>query len=51
MIDDLAAGDALDAFLDDVPTVSRQQAVAALELARDVLRTAAYANAPCLMGR
>jgi len=31
------AGDTLDRFLDDFPTVKREQAVAALELARDLL--------------
>lgn len=33
-IDYLAAGDSLDEFLDDFPTVSREQAVTALEVAR-----------------
>jgi len=37
LVDYLAAGDALDQFLDDFPSVSREQAVAALELARDLL--------------
>jgi uncharacterized protein (DUF433 family) len=32
-IDYLAAGDSLDEFLDDFPSVSREQAVAALEVA------------------
>jgi uncharacterized protein (DUF433 family) len=31
LIDYLAAGDPLDAFLDQFPTVTREQAVAALE--------------------
>ena len=32
----LEAGDSLDEFLDSFPSVSRQQAVAALELAREM---------------
>ena len=35
LLDYLAAGDTLAQFLDDFPTVRREQAVAALELARD----------------
>jgi uncharacterized protein (DUF433 family) len=38
LIDYLEAGDRLDDFLQDFPTVSRKQAVAALELAREALR-------------
>ena len=38
LIDYLEAGDPLDDFLQDFPTVSRDQAVAALELARQALR-------------
>jgi uncharacterized protein (DUF433 family) len=37
LIDYLAAGDSLDQFLDDFPSVKRAQAVAALELAKDLL--------------
>ena len=33
LIDYLEAGDSLELFLDDFPSVSREQAVAALELA------------------
>jgi uncharacterized protein (DUF433 family) len=33
LLDYLEAGDSIDDFLDDFPTVTRQQAVAALELA------------------
>lgn len=33
LIDYLAAGDSLDDFLDDFPSVTREQAVAALEAA------------------
>ncbi len=42
LLDYLAAGDALDQFLDDFPTVRREQAVAALELARDLLTAGAH---------
>jgi len=42
LLDYLAAGDTLDQFLDDFPTVERQQAVAALELARDLLTAGAH---------
>jgi uncharacterized protein (DUF433 family) len=41
LLDYLAAGDTLDQFLDDFPTVERQQAVATLELARDLLTAGA----------
>ena len=37
LIDYLEGGDRLDDFLDDFPTVSRAQAIAALEIARDSL--------------
>jgi uncharacterized protein (DUF433 family) len=37
LIDYLAAGDSLDDFLDAFPSVSREQAVAALEIAREAL--------------
>ena len=36
LIDYLAAGDSLDDFLDDFPSVTREQAVAALDIARDI---------------
>jgi len=42
LIDYLAAGDSLDDFLDDFPSVTRQQAVAALEVARDMLIAGAH---------
>ena len=35
LFDCLEAGDSLDLFLEDYPTVSREQAVTALELARE----------------
>ena len=35
LFDYLEAGDSLEAFLDQYPSVSRRQAIAALELAKD----------------
>jgi len=37
LFDCLESGDSLDLFLDDFPSVSREQAIAALELAREAL--------------
>ena len=37
LFDYLEAGDSLEVFLDAFPSVTRQQAVAALEMARDAL--------------
>ena len=37
LIDYLEAGDRLEEFLDDFPTVSREQAVAALQVAKEAL--------------
>ena len=42
LLDYLAAGDSLDHFLDDFPSVSREQAVAVLEIARDLLTAGAH---------
>jgi uncharacterized protein (DUF433 family) len=42
LIDYLAAGDTLDRFLDDFPSVRREQAVTALELAGDLLTAGAH---------
>lgn len=42
LLDYLEAGDSLDIFLDHFPSVSREQAVTALELAKEMLT--AYAN-------
>jgi uncharacterized protein (DUF433 family) len=42
LFDYLEAGDTLDEFLRQFPSVSRDQAVAALELARDTLLTRAH---------
>ncbi len=44
LLEYLAAGDRLDEFLDHFPSVSREQAVAALELAKEVLT--GHANTP-----
>jgi uncharacterized protein (DUF433 family) len=43
LFEHLEAGDALDVFLESLPSVSREQAVAALELAREM--TEAHAAA------
>ncbi|RKU20725.1 hypothetical protein C6500_07865 [Candidatus Poribacteria bacterium] len=43
LIDYLEAGDSLDEFLEDFPSVSRTQAMQALELAKEMLITQAYA--------
>ena len=42
LLDYLAAGDTLEKFLDDFPSVRRDQAVAALEIARDLLTARAH---------
>ena len=42
LLDYLAAGDTLDQFLDDFPTVRREQVVAALEVAKDLLTAGAH---------
>ena len=41
LVDYLAAGDSLERFLDHFPSVTREQAVAALELANDLLTASA----------
>lgn len=41
LIDYLAAGDSLDEFLTQFPSVTREQALAALELARNALEASA----------
>jgi uncharacterized protein (DUF433 family) len=43
LFDYLAAGDGLDVFLEAFPTVSREQAIAALELASEILESGARA--------
>ena len=42
LIDCLEAGDSLDDFLASFPTVTREQAIAALELAREALEDSAH---------
>ena len=44
LLDYLEAGDSLKEFLEDFPSVTREQAVAALQLARQML--VAHANPP-----
>lgn len=41
LIDYLEGGESLDEFLDDFPSVSREQAVAVLEIAHDLLTAGA----------
>jgi uncharacterized protein (DUF433 family) len=43
LFDYLAAGDSLEVFLEAFPTVAREQAVAALELASEILESGARA--------
>ena len=43
LIDYLEAGDSLDEFLEDFPSVSRVQAMQTLELAKEMLLTQTYA--------
>ena len=42
LFDYLEAGDSLEVFLDEFPSVTREQAVAALELARAVIAPDAH---------
>ncbi|OGA05608.1 MAG: hypothetical protein A2W68_01765 [Betaproteobacteria bacterium RIFCSPLOWO2_02_64_14] len=42
LFDFLEAGDSLDVFVDEFPSVTRAQAIAALELAREVLAPDAH---------
>ena len=44
LFDYLEEGDGLDVFLDDFPTVTREQAVAALEIAREALEESAHSS-------
>ena len=44
LIDYLEAGDSLDDFLRSFPTVTREQAVAALELAGNLLAQSAHSS-------
>jgi len=43
LVDYLEAGDSLDEFLADFPSVSREHAIAVLELAKPALRAGAVA--------
>lgn len=42
LFDYLEAGDSLQVFLDEFPSVTREQAVAALELAREIVAPDAH---------
>jgi uncharacterized protein (DUF433 family) len=42
LIDYLEAGDSLDTFIEDFPSVERSQAVEALEVAREALLASAH---------
>ncbi|MDO8598117.1 MAG: DUF433 domain-containing protein [Sulfuricaulis sp.] len=42
LFDYLEAGDSLEVFLDEFPSVRREQAIAALELAREVVAPDAH---------
>ena len=42
LLDYLTAGDPLERFLDHFPSVTREQAVAALEVAKDLLTSSAH---------
>jgi uncharacterized protein (DUF433 family) len=42
LMDYLEAGERLDEFLDHFPSVTREQAIAALELAKEMLTTHAH---------
>ena len=44
LIDYLETGESLDDFLEDFPSVTREQAVQTLKLAREVLLTQAYGD-------
>jgi uncharacterized protein (DUF433 family) len=44
LFDYLEAGDSLDVFLDSFPDVSREQAVAALELAKETMSAVASSH-------
>ena len=45
LFDYLAGGHTLDEFLDDFPSVSREQAIGALDMGREVLEQVAYETA------
>ena len=45
LFDYLAGGHTMDEFLDDFPSVSREQAIGALDMGREVLEQVAYETA------
>ena len=45
LFDYLAGGHSLDEFLDDFPSVSREQAIRTIDMARKVLESIAYETA------
>ena len=45
LFDYLAGGHSLDEFLDDFPSVSREQAIKTIDMAREVLESIAYETA------
>jgi uncharacterized protein (DUF433 family) len=44
LFDYLEAGDSLEKFLDEFPSVTREQAIAALEIARKAVTAIAYSH-------
>ena len=46
LVDYLEAGDRLDDFLADFPSVSRDQAIQVLEIAKDALLSGPHASSP-----
>ena len=46
LLDYLEAGDRIDDFLRDFPSVSRDQAIQVLEIAKDALLSGPHASAP-----
>jgi len=44
LFDHLEAGDSLEVFLDDFPSVTREQAIATLEMAREAVETVANSS-------
>ena len=45
LFDYLAGGHSLDEFLDDFPSVSREQAIRTIDMAKEVLESIAYETA------
>jgi len=46
LFDRLVAGDGLEVFLDDFPSVTREQVIAALEIGRAAVKAKAIATGP-----